>query len=149
MLQYNLKAQLKLDWLPPVFFLCRFFFLLAVVDKVKKESPKPPRRSTTTIKQEKADAPITNKRVSGPKSRQRVSSNASLDDESSLSSSSQPKKEPKVNMKDLRDFCRDANIAISQNTKSRGPRFEDDNGHTKSMYRYGIAQILKLFCPAG
>ena len=46
------------------------------------------------------------------------------------------------------EFCRLANVSIGQNTKNRSETgFKDDSGNYHVMYRYGIVQILKLFCP--
>merc|ERR1712071_718383 len=50
----------------------------------------------------------------------------------------------------LLEFCRLANLSVAQNTKSRANHgFKDNAGNYHPMYRYGISQILKLFCPAG
>lgn len=129
-----------------------FFTVLAGVEKTA-EPPKQaaPRRATT--KQDKADK-TTSKRGSLPAdpSSSRRLSNASQDEDSSASTQpplEQPKKEQKVNMKDLQDFCRQANIAVSQNTKNRaGTGYKDNDGNFHPMYRYGISQILKLYCPS-
>lgn len=46
------------------------------------------------------------------------------------------------------EFCRLANVSVAQNTKSRAAvGYKDNSGGYHPMYRYGITQILKLFCP--
>ena len=48
------------------------------------------------------------------------------------------------------EWCRLANISVEQNTKSRGlSDFRDDLGDYSPMYRYSIAQMIKLYCPKG
>jgi len=48
----------------------------------------------------------------------------------------------------LLEFCRLANVSVVQNTKSRAATgYKDNSGCYHPMYRYGITQILKLFCP--
>lgn len=48
------------------------------------------------------------------------------------------------------EWCRLANISIEQNTKSRAlSGYQDDQGDTSPMYRYGIVQMVKLYCPQG
>ena len=47
------------------------------------------------------------------------------------------------------EFCRLMNIAINQNTKARSSSgYKDDGGFYHPMFRYGTAQILKLFAPS-
>ena len=48
----------------------------------------------------------------------------------------------------VREWCRLANISIDQNTKSR-IGFQDDLGDHSPIYRYGIVQMIKLYCPKG
>jgi len=46
------------------------------------------------------------------------------------------------------EFCRVANVCVAQNTKARAATdYKDNSGSYHPMYRYGITQILKLFCP--
>ena len=64
------------------------------------------------------------------------------------SSSTKAKGNKVKDLKALQDFCRFTNIAITQNTKNRsGTGYKDDDGNFNAMYRYGISQILKLYCP--
>merc|ERR1712071_149677 len=99
----------------------------------------------------------------------KTSSPAALSSSSTSSSSSlpsmsmlTPKKSPKMEAIDggkeelddatgrLLEFCRLANLSVAQNTKSRANHgFKDNAGNYHPMCRYGISQILKLFCPAG
>ena len=65
---------------------------------------------------------------------------------SSLSIHSRPIKHSMT----VKEWCRLANISIDQNTKSRSLiGFRDDLGDHSPMYRYGIAQMIKLYCPKG
>ena len=64
----------------------------------------------------------------------------------SVSSTSSPAKSSMT----VEEWCRLANISTQQNTKSRAVNgFRDDDGEQSPMYRYGIAQMIKLYIPPG